>query len=84
MPALRKRYSIWSLPGVPGVRSRAISPGVTQPSAELVTEVAFPTTVSTGWPGALVTLSRAPSGSPICTSLEELTARTIWPGWSAQ
>ena len=61
-----------------------ISPGVTQPSAELVTEVASPTTVSTGWPGVLSTVIFAPSGSPICTSLDGLTARTSWPGWSAQ
>ena len=84
MPALRNRYSICALPGVPAGRSREISPGVTHPSAELVTEAASPTTVSTGWPGELATVIFAPSGSRICPSLDELTARTSWPGASAQ
>ena len=59
VPLLRNRYSICALDGAPGARSRASSAGDTQPPAELVTEVAMPTTVSSGWPGALVTRSLA-------------------------
>ncbi len=42
VPLLRNRYSICALGGAPGARSRATSLGVTQPAAELVTEVAMP------------------------------------------
>ena len=51
------RYSICALAGAPGARSRAISPGVTQPSAVFVIELAKPTTVRAGAPGAPVTES---------------------------
>src|SRR5450755_562909 len=84
VPAPRNRYSICAAACVPGARTRAISPGTTHPSAELVTEVATPTTVSTGRPGALVTVIFVPSGSPSCMSLDGLLARTSWPGRCAQ
>jgi hypothetical protein len=64
VPLLRNRYSICAAAGAPGARSRATSAGVTQPSAELVTDAAVPTTVSTGWPGALSIFSLVPSDRP--------------------
>src|SRR5215468_1557741 len=50
------RYSICAASGACGVRSAAISAGSTQPSAVPVIDLATPTTVSTGSPGALVTV----------------------------
>ena len=63
LPALRKRYSICSAAGTPGARRRATSLGTTQPSAELVAELAMPTTVSVGRPGTPVTAIFVPSGT---------------------
>ena len=45
LPALAKRYSIWSAAGAPLPSRAAISAGVTQPWAVPVIEVATPTTV---------------------------------------
>jgi hypothetical protein len=56
-PALRNRYSSCALAAVPGPRSLAISPGTTQPAAELVAELAMPTIVSVGLPGRPVIVS---------------------------
>src|SRR5579859_4736766 len=82
--ALWNRYSICAAAGVPGARSLAISLGSTQPPAELLTEAAMPTMVSTGLPGRLVMVSRVPSGmekfEPGLGSLD----RTTWPGRCAQ
>ncbi len=83
-PALRNRYIICAAAGVPGARSLAISLGTTQPPAELLTELATPTTVSTGFPGRLARVSRVPSVmvkfEPGLGSLD----RTSWPGRVAQ
>ena len=64
VPALTNRYSICAAGGVPGVRSAAIWPGTTQPSADWLIELAMPTTVSCGVPGTPVTVRRAPNGRP--------------------
>ena len=75
------RYSICALGGPPGARSRAISPGVTQPSAVLVTELPKPTTVSAGVPGTPVTVRVLPSPGPPPPGLP---SSTTWPGPSGQ
>ncbi len=84
MPALRNRYSICAMAGVPAARSLAISLGTTQPAAELVTESATPTTVSTGFPGTPVMVSRVPSGMELSEPGLGSLDRTIWPGPRAQ
>ena len=80
VPALRNRYSICAAAGVPGARSAAISAGRTQPSAESVTDVAMPTTVSVGLPGRAghgeLGAERQPSGS----RRPESPDSTICPG----
>src|SRR5215472_15808945 len=58
--ALEKRYSICDTCGAPAECSAAISPGVTQPCAVPVTDVAMPTTVSFGEPASPVTVSCEP------------------------
>jgi hypothetical protein len=57
VPALEKSYSICDACGVPAACSAAISAGVTQPCAVPVTDVAMPTTVSSGEPGTPVSVS---------------------------
>src|SRR6516162_11314419 len=51
-----KRYSICAAAGACGGRSAAISAGSTHASSVSVIDLATPTTVSTGCPGALVTV----------------------------
>ena len=46
--------------GLPGERSARTSAGTTQPSAERETDVARPTTVRRGFPGALVMVTHNP------------------------
>ena len=75
------RYSICVLCGTPGARSRAISPGVTQPSAVFVTELPNPTTTSAGVPGTPVTVMVLPSAGPPPPALP---SSTTWPGPSGQ
>src|ERR1700728_1270466 len=57
-------YSSRSVTEAPSAPRLDSSPGVTQAPAVLVTELARPTTVSTGWPGRLVTVKGLPSGGP--------------------
>src|ERR1700691_1899028 len=78
-PALRNWYTICAVAGAPGARRAATSPGVTQPSAVFVTDVAMPTTVSAGLRGTLVAVITVPSGSA-----RPLPDSTTWPDWSAQ
>src|SRR5262249_47943975 len=84
-PALANRYSIWAAAGTPAGRRTAAWAGTTQAPAVPGIEVAYPTTVSLGLPGAEVTVILAPSGgdivyAPCCTLLDS----TIWPGRRAQ
>lgn len=60
VPALANRYSISAWAGAPAQRSAPSSAGSTQASAVLVIELAMPTTVSCGLPGAVVTLMVVP------------------------
>ncbi len=76
VPALRNRYSICTAAGC----SAAAVAGVTQPSAEPVTDAARPTTVSV--PGRPGTVSWVPSGSGGRLSSE--LDSTSWPGPWAQ
>ena len=68
--------------GVPGATSAAIWPGATQPSAVLVIELAKPTTVRVGLPGALVTCTVFPSTMPPLPVVAG--SSTTWPGPSTQ
>src|SRR5580692_9195407 len=81
VPALRNRYSICMAAGcaAAGCRAAAVA-GVTQPSAEPVTDAATPTTVSV--PGRPVTVSWVPSGTAGRFSSE--LDSTTWPGPRAQ
>ena len=63
VPALANVYSICTEPGAVRGCSAATSPGVTQASSSRTTEPAYPTTVSSGCPGALVTVTVLPSGT---------------------
>ena len=63
VPALPNVYSICTEPGAARGRSAATWPGVTQASSSLTTDPAYPTTVSIGCPGALVTVTVLPSGT---------------------
>src|SRR5215469_13102306 len=74
--ALEKRYSICDSTGAPAACSAAISPGVTQPCAVPVTDVAMPTTVSFGEPGTPVSVSC----DPIPAFSPEALDSTICPG----
>src|SRR5215468_3336100 len=79
--ALWNRYSICAAAGACAGRSAAISAGSTQPAAVSVIDLATPTTVSTGCPGALVTviwlpMSCAVGPGPLWKSRES----TISPG----
>src|SRR5215470_4722126 len=58
--ALEKRYSICDTSAAPAACSAPISPGVTQPCAVPVADVAMPTTVSLGEPGTPVTVTCDP------------------------
>jgi len=78
--ALEKRYSICDVSGVPAACRAAISPGVTQPCAVPVADVAMPTTVSFGEPGAPVTVIFDPT--PACRP--DWLDSTICPGPAAQ
>src|SRR5438876_10608444 len=85
--ALRNRYNICALAGVPGARSRGISPGSTQPSADSVTESAKPTTVSAGVPGTPVMVTEVPRGmkpapGQVLSSTIWLSCRGQWPIFS--
>jgi hypothetical protein len=84
VPAFWNRYSIWLAAGAPSARRLAISAGTTQPPAELVTESAYPTTVSVGFPGRPVTTIFEPSTMKIRSPGDGSLAMTIWPGPSAQ
>src|ERR1019366_5488095 len=85
VPALRNRYSICAAAGAPGVRSAATWAGTTQAPAVAVIEVAYQTTVSLGFPGAVVTVSLLPSAGDIaCAPVCPLLDSTIWPGLRAQ
>src|SRR5215470_14204348 len=74
--ALEKSYSICDTSGAPAACSAPISPGVTQPCAVPVADVAMPTTVSFGEPGTPVTVTcdPIPSGRP------DWLDNTICPG----
>src|SRR5215468_12402325 len=74
--ALEKRYSICDTSGAPAACSAPISPGVTQPCAVPVADVAMPTTVSFGEPGSPVTVICDPS--PACRP--DWVDSTICPG----
>ena len=63
VPALRNVYSICTEPAAARGRSAATSPGVTQASSSRTTDPAYPTTVSVGCPGALVTVTVLPIGT---------------------
>ena len=63
VPASRNRYCICAAGVVPGACSLAISPGSTQPPAELSTESAMPTMVSVTLPAAPGMVSCVPSGT---------------------
>jgi hypothetical protein len=76
VPALERRYSICDTSGAPAVCSAAISPGVTQPCAVPVADVAMPTTVSFGEPGTPVTVTCDPT--PTCRP--DWLDSTICPG----
>src|SRR5215470_1631715 len=78
--ALEKSYSICDAAGAPAEASAAISPGVTQPCAVPVTDVAMPTTASFGEPAtpATVTCDPIPSCRP------DWPDNTICPGPVAQ
>jgi hypothetical protein len=85
--ALRNRYSSCALAGTFAGLSRAISSGTTQPSAEPVTEVAMPTTVSVGVPATPVAMSSVPSpvpGGRLPFGYTSALDRTTWPGRCAQ
>jgi len=76
-----KRYSICAVAGMCGGRRAAISAGSTHASAVSVIDLATPTTVSTGCPGALVTVIWLPMScvtraGPLWKSRES----TISPG----
>src|SRR5215467_206504 len=81
VPAWWKRYSICAVAGMWGGRRTAIPAGSTHASAVSVIDLATPTTVSTGCPGALVTviwlpMSCATGAGPLWKSRES----TISPG----
>src|SRR6266487_2833000 len=80
VPALEKRYRICDTSGVPAACSAAISAGVTQPCAVPVTDVATPTTVSFGEPGAPVTVIC----DPTARFRPDWLDNTICPGPEAQ
>ena len=84
LPASRNRYCICAAGGVPGARSLAISPGSTQPPAELSTESAMPTMVSVTLPAAPGMVSRVPSGMATLRPGLGSLASTSCPGPSAQ
>ena len=63
-------------PTRPASRSAGISAGTTQPSADRETDVARPTTVNCGFPGALVTVTVSPIPTP---KPSVLASTTIWP-----
>ncbi len=81
--ALRNRYSSCAVSGVPCACSRVISPGVTQPPAVPVTELASPTTVSVGLPGTPVRVIFWPSGGSRISPGAGLESSTTWPGFVA-
>src|ERR1700729_1915534 len=83
-PALRNRYSICRPAGAPSACRLAISAGVTQPAAELVTESAMPTTVSTAFPRRPVTTIWLPGDINTPLPGYGSLAITSWPGPSAQ
>ena len=61
------------MPGVPGGLSAVIWSGATQASAERETDVARPTTVRRGLPGALVTVTVSPIPAPNPSVLVSIT-----------
>src|SRR5215469_11682330 len=74
------RYSICAAAGACGGRSVAICAGSTQPSAVSVNDLATPTTVSFGCPGALVTMIWLPMSCAVRPGLGKLRESTISPG----
>ena len=62
-PRCANVYSICTERAAARGRSAATSPGVTQASSSLTTDPAYPTTVSVGCPGALVTVTVLPIGT---------------------
>src|SRR6516225_8991938 len=88
VPALANRYSICARSGDPGARSAAISAGVTQAWAVLVIEVAVPTTVRCGEPGALFTVTGVPMATvapwPSVSSTTCPGCVAQWPDFSVR
>src|SRR5215469_12630148 len=78
--ALWNRYSICAVAGTWGGRRAVISAGSTHASAVSVIDLATPTTVSTGCPGALVTVILVPMSCAVRPGLGKLRASTISPG----
>src|SRR5499425_3313564 len=74
------RYSICAAAGACGGRSAAIWAGSTQPAAVSVIDLATPTTVSTGRPGALVTVIRVPMSCAAGPTPLKSRESTISPG----
>ena len=65
---------------MPGELSAEISLGATQASAERETDVARPTTVSRGFPGALVTVTVSPIPTPNPSVLFSITICPVCSG----
>src|SRR5215470_19144781 len=80
VPALWNRYSICAAAGAWGGRSAAISAGSTHAAAVSVIDLATPTTVSTGCPGALVTVIWVPTSCAGGPGYWKSRESTISPG----